>query len=55
MNKPNQKQAITKAGHSVDSKADSDVDVPTSPPISWDESDDAFPREEPTLGSLFGF
>jgi hypothetical protein len=56
MNKPNQKNAITKAGHNVETRADAEVELPpVSPPINCDEVDDAFPRAEPTFGSLPGF
>lgn len=55
MNKVNQKIATTKAGNKVDTKADAEVELlaPTSP-SSCDEVEVAFPRADPTLGSLLG-
>jgi hypothetical protein len=55
MKSPNQKTAMTSAGHSVDSNAESDVEFPTPRPLARSEDADcALPREEPMLGSLFG-
>lgn len=55
MNKPNQKIAITRAGTSVVKNAERDVEPPMPRLSATSElDDDAFPRDEPTLGSLFG-
>lgn len=55
MNKPNQKMAITRAGTKVVKNAERDVEPPMPRPSATSELDeDAFPRDEPTLGSLFG-
>lgn len=55
-NKPNQNAAMTSAGTSVVSNAEADVELlaPNSERTLLDD-DEAFPRLEPTLGSLFGF
>lgn len=55
MNNPNQKAAITRAGTRVVRNAESDVEppIPRSPATS-ELPEDAFPRDEPTFGSLLG-
>lgn len=56
MNRPNQNTAMTRAGTRVDTSAEPDVEPPPTPklPNTSDVVLEAFPREEPMLGSLFG-
>lgn len=55
INRPNQNAAMTRAGASVDIKAELDVEPPpVRPSTTSPDVDDALPREDPTFGSLLG-